>query len=146
MFKKGNDARIVPAALAAAGGGKRGMFSVLGQDVTITGNIDASSDLHIDGRVDGDVTCTMLAQGADSVITGHVTADIVRIAGTVRGSVKARELTVERSASIEGDVEYQVVTVETGARIDGRMHHHAPVAEEAPVTDNVLFMGAVEQG
>ena len=142
MFKKGNDDRAVPTTLAAAGGGKRGMFSVLGQDVTITGNIDASSDLHIDGQVEGDVSCTTLAQGAQSVIAGHVTADVVRIAGTVRGSVKARELTVERSARIEGDVEYQLITVETGARIDGRMHHVAPVAEEAAATDNVLFMGA----
>lgn len=101
--------------------GKRGVFSVLGADVTITGNIAASADLHIDGRVNGDVACANLVQGADSVIIGNVKADSARVAGTIEGVVAIRQLSVERSARITGDVEYENLSMENGATIDGRM-------------------------
>lgn len=101
--------------------GKRGVFSVLGADVTITGNIAASADLHIEGRVQGDVACANLVQGADSVIVGNVKADSARVAGKVDGVVSVRQLSVERSARITGDVEYENIAVENGAGIDGRM-------------------------
>lgn len=146
MFRKGNDDR--PGN--GTNGGKRGLLSILGQDVVIEGNISAGSDLHIDGRVEGDVVCATLAQGVDSHIVGGVRADVARIAGTIEGSIRARELTVERSARIAGDVEYTTVSIETGAQIDGRMHHVAP--DEAIIEDddtqapaapaNILFMGA----
>ena len=35
-------------------------FSVLGTDVTITGDIEASADLHVDGTVKGDLSCASL--------------------------------------------------------------------------------------
>lgn len=31
-------------------------FSVIGADVVITGNISAKVDLHVDGRVEGDIS------------------------------------------------------------------------------------------
>ena len=74
------------------------MFSVLGPDVIVTGNVTATADLHIDGRVEGDVHCGSLAQGADSQIFGSVTAESARLAGAIEGTVRVRQLTIERSA------------------------------------------------
>lgn len=111
------------AAASPVGGGKRGMFSVIGPDVTITGNIAATADLHIDGRIHGDVQCGNLVQGTESAIHGSVRADVARLAGAIEGSVSVRQLTVERTARITGDVEYEGISIETGAAIDGRMKH-----------------------
>jgi cytoskeletal protein CcmA (bactofilin family) len=107
---------------------KRGMFSVLGPDVIVTGNVTATADLHIDGRVEGDVHCGSLAQGADSQIFGSVTAEAARIAGAVEGTVRVKQLTVERSARITGDVEYENITIENGGNIDGRLKHMSQVS------------------
>jgi cytoskeletal protein CcmA (bactofilin family) len=96
---------------------------VLGADVVITGNVTATADLHIDGRVEGDVHCGNLAQGTDSQIFGSVTAETARIAGTIEGAVRVKQLTVERSARIIGDVEYHVITIENGGHVEGRMKH-----------------------
>ena len=38
-------------------------FSVLGSDTAIKGDIVASADLHIDGKVEGDIACAALVQG-----------------------------------------------------------------------------------
>ena len=97
-----------------------GSFSVLGADVTIAGNISASTELHIDGNVEGDIDCASLVQGEGSQITGEVNAESARLAGRVDGSIHARELVILRSASINGDVHYEALTVEQGASVQGR--------------------------
>ncbi|GAA0313077.1 hypothetical protein GCM10009087_24070 [Sphingomonas oligophenolica] len=101
------------------------MFSVLGPDVTITGNVTATADLHVDGRIDGDVNCGSLVQGTESRIHGAVKADVARLAGAIEGSVSVRQLTIERAARITGDVEYETIAIENGASIDGRLKHVA---------------------
>jgi cytoskeletal protein CcmA (bactofilin family) len=95
-------------------------FSVLGTDTRIKGDISASADLHIDGRVEGDVTCSALVQGEASEIIGAIKAESARLSGTVRGTISARELVVLKTAHIHGDVHYDALTIEQGAQVDGR--------------------------
>lgn len=95
-------------------------FSVLGADLTITGDIAASADLHIDGTVEGDIVCTSLVQGETSAIKGAVEAQSARLAGRVTGSITARELVILKTARIEGDVNYDALTIEQGAQVEGR--------------------------
>lgn len=111
--------------LAQSTGAKRGQFSVISADVVITGNIAASADLHIDGRVDGDVQCGTLIQGPDSRIAGAVIAESARLGGAIDGSVAVRQLTIERSARIVGDVHYETISIEIGASVDGHLKHNA---------------------
>ncbi|UZK67544.1 bactofilin family protein [Sphingomonas sp. M1-B02] len=120
-----------PAPSQQTSRGARGMFSVIGPDVTVTGAVTASADLHIDGRVEGDVTCGTLAQGAESQIFGSVTADTARIAGSIEGTVRVKQLTIERSAKITGDVEYENITIENGGHVDGRLKHMSSIDASA---------------
>ena len=114
-----------PGPAAPTGASNRAMasstFSVLGADTAIRGDITASADLHIDGKVEGDIACAALVQGASSEIVGAVSAETARLAGTVRGTITARELVILKSAKIEGDVHYDALTIEQGALVDGRL-------------------------
>lgn len=103
-------------------------FSVLGADVAIKGNVEASADLHVDGTVEGDLTCTSLVQGESSQIEGGITADTARLSGSVRGTITVRELVILKSARIDGDVHYETLTIEQGASVNGRF---APDAAKA---------------
>ena len=67
-------------------------FSVLGADIAITGDVKASADLHIDGRIEGDIECVALVQGEGSEVVGAIRAETARLAGTVRGSIEAGSL------------------------------------------------------
>ncbi len=129
-------------ATASQAGARRGQFSVLGADIVITGNLTATSDLHIDGRIEGDVRCGSLVQGAESQIFGRVEAEDARLAGAIEGSVRARQVTVERTARITGDVEYETIMVEQGGHIDGRLKHMSGAA--ASITPPVLIEAAGE--
>lgn len=95
-------------------------FSVLGSDVVIKGDIEAEADLHLDGKVEGDVLCKRLVQGDTGSIHGSVKAETARLAGRLRGSIETGELVILKTAQIEGDVHYDTLTIEQGARIDGR--------------------------
>lgn len=105
-------------------------FSVLGSDLSIKGDIKASADLHIDGSVEGDITCSSLVQGETSRIAGSVKAESARLAGTVEGSITARELVILRSAKIKGDVFYDALTIEQGAEVEGRFAHRDKTASQ----------------
>lgn len=104
-------------------------FSVIGADVSIKGNVEASADLHVDGSVEGDIVCTALVQGESSRVEGSITADGARLAGTLKGTITVRELVVLKTARIEGDVHYETLTIEQGATVNGRF---APDATKAP--------------
>ncbi|WP_371136494.1 polymer-forming cytoskeletal protein [Novosphingobium sp.] len=95
-------------------------FSVFGADIRITGDVAASADLHVDGRIEGDVTCTSLVQGEASEIVGAVRAETARLAGVIRGTISVRDLVVLKSARIHGDVHYDSLTIEQGAQVEGR--------------------------
>ncbi len=96
-------------------------FSMLGPDIAIKGDISASADLHIDGKVEGDIACASLVQGETSEIVGGITAESARLAGKVQGSITARELVILKSAKIRGDVQYDTLTIEQGAVVDGHL-------------------------
>lgn len=101
-------------------------FSVIGSDVTIRGDVTASTELHVDGNIEGDLHCASLVQGESSKINGGIEAESARLAGHVIGSITARELVVLKSAKIEGDVHYDALTIEQGAEVEGRLAHRVP--------------------
>jgi cytoskeletal protein CcmA (bactofilin family) len=140
MFSKSSKSPR-PVSPMSATGGKSIPFSLIGGDVTITGNLSASVDLHVDGHVEGDICCAALVQGPDSRITGHVTAQSARLAGLVDGSITAGELVVESSARITGDVSYERITIEPGSRVEGRF---SPKDSQAPPEIRLLANEAAE--
>jgi cytoskeletal protein CcmA (bactofilin family) len=120
---------------AAKAATRRGSFSVLGAEVAVTGNL-AAADLHLDGRIDGDVSCGALVLGVEGRIAGSVTAESARIAGAIDGAVSVGALIVERTARISGDVAYRTLTIEPGAQVDGQLRRLA-VDAETPLTIEV---------
>ena len=136
MFSKKSDES--PSSLAANPekqmtnrGSNSATFSVIGSDVSIKGDVSASADLHVDGKIEGDIACASLVQGETSHISGGISAQNARLAGRVTGSINAKELVVLRTAKIEGDVQYDALTIEQGAQVEGRFAHSTPAAGQA---------------
>jgi cytoskeletal protein CcmA (bactofilin family) len=112
-----------------------GTFSIIGPDVVIKGDIQASADLHVDGRIEGDISCHSLVQGENGAVTGAITAESARLAGHVKGSINAGQLVVLNTARIEGDVFYDALTIEQGAEVIGHFaHRNATEVLEAPAS------------
>lgn len=122
MFSKSNQSQNEEMAIPSSSD-HRSTFSVIGSDVTVSGDIDASVDLHVDGRVEGDIRCATLVQASNSTVLGAISAEQARIAGRVEGSIMAKELIVEASAKVIGDVTYEKLSIEAGGHVEGSFRH-----------------------
>jgi cytoskeletal protein CcmA (bactofilin family) len=133
MFSKSsrsqNSASAPAAGARPVASGKGASFSILGGDVTVRGDIEASVDLHIDGRVEGDIVCAGLVQGVESRIKGNVTAQSARISGIVEGAIETDDLVIDASARVIGDVTYRTISIAAGGKIDGKLTHKDPMAQ-----------------
>lgn len=121
-------------------------FSVFGADISIRGDVQATVDLHIDGAVEGDISCAKLVQGESSRIAGSISAESARLAGTVKGTISARELVILKSARIEGDVHYETLTIEQGATVDGRFAPGAKLAAQGKPAAPAIPLDAPGRG
>lgn len=110
-----------------------GTLSFIGPDVVVSGDVAAKGQIHIDGRVDGNVTCETLVQGGGGTIAGHIIADAAHIAGLVDGTVKARLVTLEATARVTGDVAYETLSIAAGGAIEGRLTRRDAAAAPAPL-------------
>lgn len=103
----------------AAGTAKAGVPSIISADLRIEGNLHSNGDVQVDGMVIGDIMSKTLTLGEGSHVTGSVSADTVRICGTVEGEVKSSSVILTKTARVIGDVMHDSLAIEAGAYIDG---------------------------
>lgn len=127
---KAPDAARTPADAAKPGAENAVEMSVMGRDIVVTGNIDATVDLLIEGRVIGDVSCATLVLGPDSSIKGRIKADRVRVSGQVDGAIETVELAIEAGAHVKGDVSYSRIRIANGGVVEGSLVYKAGAADE----------------
>ena len=95
--------------------------SVIGNGITITGEVQCTTDLQVEGRINGDVRCNTLFLNVGGVIAGTIRADRVRVSGTVEGNIEAGDLAIEPTARVTGDILYSRLKVATGGVMEGSL-------------------------
>ena len=104
--------------------------SLVGSTTAITGNVEFSGGLRIDGTVKGCVSCVdgdksgMLVVSEGGRVDGEVRAGHLVVAGRISGPVTATQLLeLQPKARIEGDVRYRAIEMHHGAVVQGLMIH-----------------------
>lgn len=95
------------------------VVSVIGPDLSVTGDLSADGAIQINGSVKGDITCNTLTVGESGKIEGNVSVQSLRISGTIQGQVRAAEVVINKTAQMMGDVYHGSLTVEQGALLEG---------------------------
>lgn len=103
----------------------RAQASVIAANANIMGSIVTVGDLAVDGKVDGDVRCSLFTVGATGHINGNVIAETATIRGKIAGNVTARTILLAGTGSIEGDLTHSVLIIEEGGSFDGRSKRQA---------------------
>ncbi|MEE8533942.1 MAG: polymer-forming cytoskeletal protein, partial [Alphaproteobacteria bacterium] len=62
--------------------------SVISADLKLIGNVHSAGDVQVDGTIEGDINSRSLTVGEGARIDGSITADHVRICGSVSGQVQ----------------------------------------------------------
>lgn len=103
--------------------------TLVGRNTEITGDLNFSGGLHVDGKVTGNISASngpesMLSLSQHGVIKGEIRVPHVTINGTVEGDVYAEQrLELGADARITGDVHYNLIEMTVGATVDGKMVH-----------------------
>jgi len=108
----------------SAGVQKSSVPSIISADLRITGNLESDGDIQIDGTVDGDIRSGRITVSETAVVKGALEAETVRIAGKVTGQIKARQVTLLKSAKVVADVMQESFAVEPGASFEGNCRHY----------------------
>ena len=94
--------------------------SIIGEDLTITGNVTSKGEIQVDGEIQGDVQCGSLLLGDKSQINGCVLAEDVVVRGRVLGSIRGLRVTLQAQSHVEGDIYHQSLAIEQGAYFEGK--------------------------
>lgn len=113
-------ARIAPAAVPRASGTSSSpSVSVISKALKITGQLESTEDIHIEGEIEGDVRGVSVTVGQDARIHGTVYGEHVELAGTLNGKIEARDVALTATAHMSGDIVHADIRIELGAWFDG---------------------------
>ena len=95
------------------------MASVISKALKITGELESTEDIQIDGQIDGDVRGVGVKIGQNARVKGTVYGDEVELAGTARmtGDVWHQDIKIESGAYISGSLKPEMGKPETKADV-----------------------------
>lgn len=112
--------------------------SLIGENTEITGDIQFTGGLHVDGMVKGNIFAeagsnSVLSLSDQGKIEGEIHVPYNIIDGTVNGNVYSSEhIELEARSRITGDVYYNLLEISGGAQVSGRLVYTPDRADEGP--------------
>lgn len=97
--------------------------SIISADLAVTGALNSTGDMQIDGIVEGDVHSVGLVIGERAEIHGEIWAEDVTVRGKVIGRIRARKVLLSATSHVEGDILHEAFAVEAGAFFEGNCRH-----------------------
>src|SRR5512137_1871528 len=97
--------------------------SVLGPGIIWSGNLSGSGGVRIEGAFEGEIALRgLLVVGQSGRVTcPHLRANVVIIAGAVRGNITAEKVEIRATGRVWGDVTAAAFATEEGAFLRGQI-------------------------
>jgi cytoskeletal protein CcmA (bactofilin family) len=132
MFRKREE--IKPSTPADLSTPTTRVTSVLGPGIAWKGSIGGNGGVRVEGTFEGDITLRgMLVVGEIGRVTcEHVQANIVIVAGALRGNITAQKVEIRATGRVWGDVVTAAFATEEGAFLRGQITMEESVAIELP--------------
>lgn len=121
------------AAMSASSSASVSKVAMIGQGISITGEVKAKSSLKIEGRIEGrSVQCAdEIEIGESGEVTANILARIVKISGLVLGDIEGGEkVLITRTGRVQGNIIAPRVQLEDGALFRGSIDMNPPKAAE----------------
>jgi cytoskeletal protein CcmA (bactofilin family) len=105
----------------APNGSPAGGINTIDEHTTITGDLEASGDIRIDGKVNGNLKClARMIIGHQGVVTGDVVCESALIEGSYTGAIVVKDLlTIKETGRMKGSILARKMAVAAGSAIDG---------------------------
>jgi cytoskeletal protein CcmA (bactofilin family) len=96
-------------------------LTFISQNCTITGELDISGDILLDGHLDGSLKSDRtISVGESGSIKGFSSAKIIMIAGSVEGDLECDELRIEQKGILRGNIVCNSIRIKDGGQFFGQ--------------------------
>ena len=96
---------------------------IVGEGVSITGQISLPGKLSIDGQIEGEITAREVDVGVTGKIIGKLVTAVADVRGELVDSISVSEMLILRgTAKVRGNVLYNALQIEQGAVIEGTLN------------------------
>ncbi|PVZ83861.1 hypothetical protein C9426_25010 [Serratia sp. S1B] len=88
-----------------------------------TGMIEAEGNVIVEGRIEGNITCTHSVRIEHSgQVKGEIRAQQIMINGAIEGRCYADSLSIQTKGSMQGDIYADEISIEKGGLFIGQSH------------------------
>ena len=116
--------------------------SIIGEDLTIKGNVTSKGEVQLDGEIEGEIRCGSLLLGDKGQVMGGVAAEDVVVRGRIIGSIRGLRVTLQAQCHVEGDIFHQGLSIEQGAYFEGKSRHSDKPLEETKAANGSAKVSA----
>lgn len=97
-------------------------INIITDGTLIKGDIVASGDFRLDGKLEGNIQLDgKLVVGDTGIVNGNVLCQNANIIGTVNGNLSVKELlSLHASSRVKGDILINKLSIEPGATFSGK--------------------------
>ena len=121
--------------------------TIIGEHITIEGNIQGNEDLIIEGSVTGSIELDghHLLIGQKGKVDAKIQAENVTISGQLTGNIKALgTVKINKDANFNGEIKAKHLSVEDGAYLNAAIELE-PKKEAVPITKSVNKENSVKE-
>ncbi|MDA7949463.1 MAG: polymer-forming cytoskeletal protein [Hyphomicrobiaceae bacterium] len=113
---------------------------VIGEEVTITGNIITSGPIQVEGNVQGHIFGSEVIISKGGQVSGGIVAEKVTVYGSVSGSINALSIILEPGSHTEADLCHRELTLELHSYFEGKSRQ-----SENPLSRTMLRLETFRQ-
>jgi cytoskeletal protein CcmA (bactofilin family) len=95
--------------------------SIVDEFLTMKGDLESDGDIHVKGKVLGNIRCKLLIIEIDALVEGGVEAEEVIVRGNTKGKIQADRVRLEKTANVDSEICHRSFSAEEGARIRGSL-------------------------
>ncbi len=109
--------------------------SIISYGTKIKGDILGGDVIHIDGRLEGNISCEELVIGIKGQVFGQIRVKSLSLYGTLQGTAEAENLFIASTARLTGDALHNSIAIEPGAYVEGRYVRIQSLQKRATVSE-----------
>jgi len=94
--------------------------TVIGKDTVIKGELRSSTDMLIEGKVEGEIHGTLVIVGESGDVQARIEAQVLTVRGTVRGDCAgSKKVEITATGKVYGNIASRAIVVAEGATFRG---------------------------
>ncbi len=94
--------------------------TVIGKDTLIKGELRSTTDMLIEGRVEGEIHGTRVIVGESGDVQARIEAQVLTVRGTVRGDCEgSKKVEITATGKVFGNIASRAIVVAEGATFRG---------------------------